>query len=186
MNATREQIVALLNQGMTNTAIARQLHCDKHRVGDIRRALGIPNPPKQPLTLDEKWATFTRPVDGGHLEWLGERGSASSTPVMRYRGKSHSPAGIAFRIQHGREAMGQVFAECGFKHCVAPAHVDDETTRIRTREQLRYLTGGRERKPVCVHGHNQATYGRYERDGRAYCEECKRLQRHTEQEAVAR
>ena len=180
MNATRDQIVKLIRQGKTNTAIARQLHCDRHRVGNIRHELGIANLPRQPLTLDEKWAGNTRPVDGGHLEWTGERGSASGTPVMRYREQSYSPAAIAYRIQHGREPKGYAYAECGLKHCVAPAHVDDETTRIQTREQLRYLTGGRARKPVCNHGHDQAVHGRYETDGRAYCEECKRLKRHTD------
>lgn len=186
MNATSEQITLLLNQGLSNTAIAARLHCDRHRVGDIRRALDMANVPKQPLTLEEKWATLTRPVDGGHLEWLGERGKLSGTPVMRYREQSHSPAGIAFRIQHGREATGYAYAECGLRHCVAPAHVDDETTRTQTREQLRYLTGGRPRKPECRHGHDQSVHGRYETDGRAYCEECKRLRKHPESQAVTR
>lgn len=173
MNATREQIIALLNDGLSNTAIARQLHCDRHRVGDIRHELDIPNLPKQPLTLEEKWASHTRPADGGHLEWTGERQSISGTPVMRYREKPYGPAAIAFRIQHGREPKGYVYADCGMKHCVAPAHVDDEITRTQTREQLRYLTGGRERKATCVHGHDQAVHGRYETDGRAYCHGCK-------------
>lgn len=184
MNATREQIVTLLNEGLTNTAIVRQLHVYKARVIRIRRELNIPNPTRHLPSLEEKWAANTRPVDGGHLEWLGERGKSAGTPVMRYREKSYSPAGIAFRIQHGREPTGYAYAECGYKHCVAPAHVDDETTRIQTREQLRYLTGGRVRKPNCVHGHDQAVHGRYETDGRAYCEECKRLKRHTQPQAV--
>ncbi|MFG2747224.1 hypothetical protein ACGFY0_45225 [Streptomyces chartreusis] len=173
MNATREQIVLLLNEGLSNQYIARHLRCDKHRVATIRRAEGIPNVQPQPLTLDEKWAANTQPVDGGHLEWTGERGQCSGTPVMRYREQSYSPASIAFRMKHGREAKGYAYAECGFKHCVAPEHVDDETTRMQTREQLRYLTGGRARKPFCVHGHDQAEHGRYETDGTAYCEACK-------------
>lgn len=172
MNATRGQIAALIHQGLTNTTIARQLHCDKARAARIRRELGIPNVPRQPLSLVEKWHSLTHPVDGGHLEWLGERGKSAGTPVMRYGERSYSPAAIAFGIQHGREAKGQTFADCGFKQCVAPAHVDDETTRQRTREQLRYLTGGRARKPVCVHGHDQSEFGRYEPDGTAYCQAC--------------
>ncbi|GGT43596.1 helix-turn-helix domain-containing protein [Streptomyces purpureus] len=174
MNATRAQIVLLLNEGLNNQAIARQLRCDKHRVAAIRREEGIPNVQRQPLTVEEKWAARTRPVDGGHLEWTGERGKSAGTPVMRYSGQSYSPAAIAFRIQHGRAPQGYAFAECGFRHCVAPEHVDDETTRMQTREQLRYLTGGRARKPQCVHGHDQSEHGRYESDGTAYCEACKR------------
>lgn len=179
--ATEEQIVELLHQGLSNTAISKRLRCDKGRVGRIRRSLGIADVPLQPLTLEEKWAANTRPADGGHLEWTGERESTSATPVMRYRGKSYSPAGIAFRQRTGRDPVGQVFAECGVKHCIAPGHVDDEPGRFRTREQLRYLKGGRVRKPRCPHGHDQAVDGRYWADGRAYCVACKR-----DRKAVAR
>ncbi|RLU79259.1 hypothetical protein CTZ27_37075 [Streptomyces griseocarneus] len=178
MNATREQIIELLHKGLSNTAIAKQLRCDRHRVGTIRRDLEIPDVPAQPLTLEEKWAARTRPVEGGHLEWTGER-SSDGTPVMRYSPDSHSPAGIAFRIKYGREPEGYVWADCGFKHCVAPDHVDDAAARLRTREQLRYLTGRGKRPAVCRHGHDQAAHGRYESDGRAYCGACKRQRRTT-------
>ncbi|MGW7359432.1 hypothetical protein ACWGI0_23060 [Streptomyces sp. NPDC054802] len=178
MNATREQIVALLRENLSNSEISRRLRCDRHRVGEIRREVGIPNLPAQPLTLEQKWATLVRPREGGHLEWTGERQSTSGTPVMRYREKSYSPAAIAFGMQHDREPVGKVFAECDdFPHCVAPSHVDDETGRKQVREQLRYLTGRGERKPTCGHGHDQAVHGRYERDGRSYCGVCKSEQR---------
>lgn len=172
MNASREQIAALLHEGLTNSAIVRQLRVDKHRVAAIRKAEGLSNVPQQPLTLEQKWASRTRPVAGGHLEWTGPRGAAG-TPVMRYREEWYSSAAIAFRIQHGVEPTGYVFAECGRRHCVAPAHVDDEATRKTTREQLRYLRGGRARKDQCRHGHDQAEHGRYEADGTAYCGTCK-------------
>lgn len=172
MNATREQILDLLRQGKTNTAISRTLGCDRHRVADIRRTENIPNVPAQPLTMEQKWHERTRPVDGGHLVWTGER-AASGTPLLRYRTECHTAAQIAFRIRHGRDPHGYVFAECGRRHCVAPDHVDDETTRTQTREQLRYLAGGQVRKERCTHGHDQAEHGRYEADGRAYCRACK-------------
>ncbi|MEV4438217.1 helix-turn-helix domain-containing protein [Streptomyces sp. NPDC049577] len=175
--ATREQIVQLLREGLSNHAIARELGCDRHRVGALRHELGIAPVPLQPLTLEQKWEARTRPVEGGHLEWTGERQSTSGTPVLRYRERSYSPAAIAFRIQHGREPEGYVRADCGFKHCVAPGHVDDMSARLRTREQLRYLTGHAQRPAVCAHGHDQAKQGRYEADGRAYCEACKAHQR---------
>ncbi|WP_432010140.1 hypothetical protein [Streptomyces cucumeris] len=184
-NATEEQITTLLRQGLSNAAIVRELCCDKNRVSRIRRKHGIPNVPLQPLTLEEKWATFTRPVDGGHLEWTGERKSISGTPAMRYREKTYTAAAIAFRIRHGRGPTGYAFAECGLHHCVAPDHVDDEPGRARTREQLRYLNGGRERKPYCPHGHDQAVHGRYQEDGRAYCEKCKRQRARSARQEVA-
>ncbi|MEV7867444.1 hypothetical protein AB0P17_15385 [Streptomyces sp. NPDC088124] len=175
--ASREQIEQLLRDGGSNSAIARELHSDRHRVAAIRRDLGLPNVPAQPLTLEEKWRARTRPADGGHLEWTGERQSTSGTPVMRYEGRTFTAAAIAFRIRTGRAPDGYARAECGHHQCVEPAHVDDTATRMTTREQLRYLTGRGERKPVCRHGHDQAVEGRFESDGRPYCEACKRDQR---------
>lgn len=183
-NATREQIVELLGQGLSNTAVAKQLRCDRHRVGDIRRELGLPDVAQQPLSLEQKWRANTREVDGGHLEWTGERRGPSGTPVMRYREQAHTAARIAFRIRHGSDPIGHVQAECDYQQCVAPDHVDDEPGRLRTREQLRYLTGGQARAERCVHGHDQATHGRYEQDGRAYCGECKRIRRAADQAAA--
>jgi hypothetical protein len=168
-----DAVQRLIAEGLNNTEIGRTLHIERQTAGHIRRTFGLPNAPRQPLTLEEKWEANTRPVDGGHLEWTGERQSASGTPVLRYREKPHSPAAIAFRIKHQREPAGYAYAECGLKHCVAPDHVDDEAGRTRTREQLRYLTGGKERPPQCAHGHDQAKWGRYETDGRAYCHACK-------------
>ncbi|WP_051765120.1 hypothetical protein [Streptomyces sp. NRRL F-5135] len=176
--AAREQIEQLLREGGSNSGIARQLRCDKARVAAIRRDLGIPNLPAQPLTLQEKWRARTRPTaEGGHLEWTGERQSTSGTPVMRYSGQTFTAAAIAFRLRTGRDPQGHVRAECGHHQCVAPAHLDDTAARMQTREQLRYLTGRGERKPTCIHGHDQAEHGRYETDGIAYCEACKRDQR---------
>jgi hypothetical protein len=185
-NATRADIVAMLRDGHSNSRIMRELHCDKQRVRRIRAELDLPAyvPVEQTRTLEEKWQTLVQPVDGGHLEWVGERVNTAGTPVMRYKDGSYSPAAIAFRIQHGRDPVGYVIAECGMPQCVAPGHVDDEAGRKRTREQLRYLLGGQERKPFCVHGHDQAEHGRYEPDGTAYCEACKVAQKRAERLAV--
>lgn len=173
MNATRQQITDLIGQGLSNAAIARQLRCDSHRVGAIRRDLGVPNVPQQPLTIEQKWAARTREIEGGHLEWTGGRQTTSGTPVVGYRGKQYTAAAIAFRIRTGRDPVGYVYAECGHHQCIAPEHVDDEAGRIRTREQLRYLQGGQERPEKCVHGHDQAQHGRYGPGGVSYCEACK-------------
>lgn len=179
------EIRALLAEH-SSSAIARMLGVDRAAVRRIRSEAGIPYVPvEQARTLEEKWASHTRPASDGHVEWTGERQSTSGTPVMRYKEANYSPAAVAFRIKHGRDAEGYAIADCGLKHCVAPDHVDDEAGRRRIREQLRYLTGGRERKPFCVHGHDQAVHGRYETDGRAYCEACKVEQKRAERQAVA-
>jgi hypothetical protein len=162
----------LIRQGLTNTEIGRRLHMERQAVGAIRRAAGIPNVPQQPLTLEQKWATFTRPVDGGHLEWTGERGTSAGTPVLRYREKAYTACAVAFRIHTGRDPEGYVMPECDHPGCVAPDHQEDEPGRMRLREQLRYLTGGAERAATCRHGHDQAVHGRYAPNGTAYCHRC--------------
>jgi hypothetical protein len=186
-NATRADIIAMLSDGHSNSRIARDLGCDRGRVRRIRAELDLPAyvPAERTRTLEEKWAQHTRPLDGGHLEWTGEHNAVAGTPVLRYRGESYSPAAIAFRIRHGRDADGYTMADCGLKQCIAPDHVEDEPGRRRNREQLRYLMGGRERKPFCPHGHEQAVHGRYEPDGTAYCEACKVDAKRAAREAVA-
>ncbi|MFD8075852.1 hypothetical protein ACFV3E_24750 [Streptomyces sp. NPDC059718] len=178
MNATRAQITELLREGLSNTAIAARLHCDKKRVAARRQQLGLPNVVQQALSLEEKWTANTQPLDDGHIEWTGERQATSRTPVMRYREQSYSPAAIAFRIHTGREPEGYVYADCGLQHCVAPAHVDDEPGRQRTREQFRYLRGGRPPKDECINGHDLSEHVRYTPDSRAYCGACKAAQHH--------
>lgn len=168
----------------SSEAIARILGVDRAAVRRIRNAAGIPYvPAEQTRTIEEKWKLFARPVDGGHVEWTGER-ATGGTPLLTYKDKRWSAAAVAYRVRHGRDPQGYAIADCGLKHCVAPDHVEDEAGRDRTREQLRYLTGGRERKPVCVHGHDQAVHGGYETDGVAYCRECKRLTKQALREAV--
>jgi hypothetical protein len=186
VNATRADIIALLQEGHSNSRIVRELRCDKQRVIRLRTELDLPMfvPVEQTRTIEEKWALDTRPLDGGHLEWIGER-ATSGTPLVSYKEKHHSAAAVAFRIRTGREPQGYAIADCGMKHCVAPEHVEDEAGRLRNREQLRYLTGGRERKPFCGHGHDQKEHGRYESDGTAYCEACKREQKQAVRRAVA-
>jgi hypothetical protein len=185
-NATRADIIAMLQEGHSNSRIVRELRVDKQRVIRIRTELGLPAfvRVEQTRTLEEKWALGTRPLDGGHVEWTGER-APGGTPLVSYKEKHHSAAAVAFRIRTGRDPRGYVIADCGMKHCVAPEHVEDEAGRLRNREQYRYLTGGRERKPFCVHGHDQAEHGRYEADGTAYCERCKRSQKRALRRAVA-
>lgn len=172
------EIRALL-ASKSSEAIARELGVDRAAVRRIRADAGVTYTRPGFKTAAEKWAAHlqpVQPVEGGHTKWAGERGT-TGTPVMRFREKSVSPAALAFRQQTGRDAVGQVRAECDYPNCMTPAHVDDEPGRQRTREQLRYLKGGTERRPFCRYGHRQAEHGRYEPDGTAYCEACKREQK---------
>jgi hypothetical protein len=175
-NASREEIIAALRAGHSNNQIMRDLRCDKARVRALRRELGLPTfiPAEQTRTIEEKWALFTRPVDGGHMEWTGTRGTSSGTPVLSYKEKLYTAASIAFKIKTGRDPQGYSIPDCGMTHCVAPQHVDDEAGRQQTRRELRARQGLGDAPATCAHGHDQAKHGRLETDGRAYCEACKR------------
>lgn len=173
----RDAEIRALLPTKSSEAIARDLGVDRVAVRRIRAAAGITYTPPGFKTAEEKWAAHLRPAEGGHTDWTGERAKATGTPVMRFREKSVSPAGIAFSQRTGRPAVGQVRAECGYPHCITPGHVDDEPGRQLTREQFRYLKGGTARRPTCRHGHDQGEHGRYEQDGTAYCEACKREQK---------
>ncbi|MDT0382900.1 hypothetical protein RM572_29565, partial [Streptomyces sp. DSM 42041] len=98
----------------------------------IRAAARIPLPARR--TLEEKWAANTRPLEGGHLEWTGERVGTSRSPIKRYREQLYSPGAIAFRMRTGRHAVGRVQAECGVHQCVAPACVEDQPGRKARRD----------------------------------------------------
>jgi hypothetical protein len=184
-NATNTQILAAICDGHSNLRISRDLHCDKTRVARLRRELGIPNVVLQPLTLEQKWASKTRPVDGGHLEWTGERAKASGTPVMRYKEAGYSPAAVAFEMRHGRPAQGYVKAECGYPHCVAPDHVNDEAGRQQDRLMRRAERGLGDIPTKCVSGHDLAEHLKLEPDGRAYCGMCKILDKRAQRDPSA-
>ncbi|WP_327357863.1 hypothetical protein [Streptomyces sp. NBC_01304] len=170
-NATREQIITALQKGKSVNAIAAELRADRGRIRRIRDESGIPVHVPQYPTAEEKWQLYARPVEGGHREWTGPRASRGGTPVMRIGTTSHRPSGIAFRIRTGRDPVGQVKSECGLKHCVEPAHDDDEAGRREARAKLHPgpLTGR------CKYGHERAEHGRFEPDGTAYCARCKYL-----------
>jgi hypothetical protein len=175
-NATRNDIIAMLSDGHSNSRIVRDLRVDKQRVRRIRTELGLPTyiPIEQTRTLEEKWALDTRPLDGGHVEWTGER-TAGGTPLVSYKDKHHSAAAVAFRIRTGRDPHGYAIADCGVQHCVAPDHVNDEAGRLQARLRLRAERGLGNIPATCVSGHDRAQYGKFEPDGRAYCGMCKAL-----------
>lgn len=171
-----DEIRALLPTA-SNQQIALKLGVDRHAVARIRKETNIPYTRPGFATAEEKWASLVRPVDGGHLEWLGERSSRNGTPIMRFRGASQAPAGIAFKKRTGRDPVGVVKAECGFQHCMAPEHVEDGRGRHRVRAQLRVITGGAPIPEQCRAGHPMADNLRIQPDGARYCAACKRAQK---------
>lgn len=172
----KEAEIRALLATCSSAEIARRLHADASAVRRIRREAGITYVPPRFATPEEKWESLVRPVDGGHLEWLGERGGRGGrgqSPVMRFRGKCVSPAGIAFTKRTGRPPVGMVRAECDYPECIAPACVEDEPGRTQYRAQLRAIHGLPAPPPICANGHDQAVEGRYEKSGSPYCRACK-------------
>jgi hypothetical protein len=183
-NATRADIIAMLQDGHSNSRIMRELRCDKQRVRRIRAELDLPKfvPAEQTRTVEDKWRLFAKPVDGGHIEWTGERAKGNGTPVMRYKEQSCSPAAVAFEMRHGRPPQGYVRAECGMQHCVAPDHVNDEAGRQHVRRALRAERGLGDVPAKCISGHDLAEHAKFEPDGTAYCGRCKVLDKQAQRD----
>lgn len=125
----RADILRLLAEGHSDRAIGRLLHTNPKRVGRIRAEHGLP-PRQQPtgLTLEQKWATFTRPTPDGHLAWTGYL-REGTCPVLKHRGEDYTARKVAFRIAHGRDPEGRVLAGCGWQPCVDPDHMEDARLR---------------------------------------------------------
>jgi len=140
-NGTRDEIIELLAQGLSNREISRRLRTDPKRVAAIRRELGLPRATTVlAVSLDALWATYTKPRLGGHLEWTGYFRDGV-LPVLKHRGNDYTARRVAFRIEHGRGPVGRVRAGCGWEPCVAPGHVEDQPMRERLDAQLSAIFG---------------------------------------------
>lgn len=126
--ASRTDIIALLQEGHSNREIGRRLHTNPLRVGRIRDELELPQYEPQPaLTLEQKWATRTKPVAGGHMQWTGSlRGGM---PNLVYLQRNYSARRVAFEIGHDRQPVGRVLTSCDYSWCIAPGHATDEPMR---------------------------------------------------------
>ncbi|MFE0039393.1 hypothetical protein [Streptomyces sp. NPDC059015] len=131
---TRAAIVELLHAGLSDKAIARQLHIGRPRVRDLRAELDIPKCPpgyKPAASVDDVFWRRAQPTDDGHLTWPGldlARGS-----YINHAGRKQSVHRIAFRIGNGREPVGKVRTGCGTPGCIHPRHVDDQPMRDQYR-----------------------------------------------------
>ncbi|WP_019060037.1 hypothetical protein [Streptomyces prunicolor] len=129
----------LLEAGMNNTQIARQLRITRETAAQVREELGYPPPPRSiPPTSRDKFTAATVEVAGGHMVWTGER-TQDCAPVLSHSGTKLSVRPIAYEIQHGRKPVGRVKAACVYAWCVAPEHQADTVDRDRTRTQPRQL-----------------------------------------------
>lgn len=128
----RADIAELLRQGRTNADIAARCHVRSRVVAETRRFLGIePSKRGRALTaasIEDAFRARTRPVGDGHLEWAGSTGR-DGTPVVSHGRTYRSAHRVAFRIQYGREPVGNARPGCGHAGCVAPEHVEDQPMR---------------------------------------------------------
>lgn len=167
-----DAISRLVREGMTNLAVARELSVDRRSVARVRAMLGVP-PKTNGTSTEHKLDRFTTEPDmGGHVLWTGRTGP-SGTPVIRHLGKELPAAAVAFERRTGQPPVGTCRSECGVKHCVADAHVQDDIERRRVRMQERALYG-LDPQPwdKCPEGHSWDAHGRVEPDLTPYCRQC--------------
>jgi hypothetical protein len=176
--ATVDHLAAMFREGATNKEAVLALGIDKQTAARYRTRLGFgpapkrPAPNRSPLTVEQKFMTYTRPVEGGHLEWTGRRTRSNGTPMFTHHERSYTARSIAFRVATGRAPEGYVTAECENPECVAPAHVEDEPGRTHVRAQLAAVIGTATPLVECNRGHATATHRRYSPDGAPYCAAC--------------
>jgi len=141
----RDDIAELLQAGMPQIHICRELHCAPLTVQRTREALGLPSPKTVrvlPLTPEEAFAKYTRPVDGGHLQWTGP--VKNRVPFFRHQGRHYYVRRSAFVWQYRREPVGNVTPGCGVKGCVAGRCLQDRPMRERTESLYAAIFGGAE------------------------------------------
>ncbi|MGW2130425.1 hypothetical protein [Streptomyces coelicoflavus] len=174
---TVDRLATLYRAGTNDAQAARIVGISKSTAGVWRRRLAIDPAPKQPspllspLTLAEKWRTFARPVEGGHMEWTGPV-RESGTMAFTHHGREYTARAAAFRIRTGRAPAGRVTAECDHPGCVAPACVEDDPGRTRLRAQYADVIGLAAPAAACAEGHPSDRHRRFNRDGTSYCAAC--------------
>jgi hypothetical protein len=139
-NGSREEIVALLRAGLSNTAISKQLRTDMRRVATVRREENLGPAPLRTVTFAEKWAAATEATPDGHVRWTG-RLRDGITPSLVYRGRDYSARRAAFEELHGRDAVGLVLPGCGWDQCVRPDHLEDRPMREQLANQYQAIFG---------------------------------------------
>lgn len=130
VGAPRADVLRLLGEGHSDIYISRVLRTGNKRVARIRREHGLPAAYarfRSPLTVEQAWATFTKPTEDGHLLWVGPL--RAGVPSFQHHRKARSARRIAFGMAHSRPPVGRVKSGCDEPLCVAPAHVEDQQIR---------------------------------------------------------
>ncbi|WP_406156902.1 hypothetical protein [Streptomyces canus] len=141
----RDDIAELLRAGVPQIHICRQLHVAPLTVQRTREALGLPSPKTcrvLPATPEDAFAKYTRPIDGGHLQWTGPL--KSRVPFFRHQGQHHYVRRVSFRWQYGRDPIGNVTPSCDVKGCVAGRCLQDRPMREHTESLYAAIFGGAE------------------------------------------
>ncbi len=139
----RADVVALIRDGLSDRAIARELGVSRRTAGTIRRTVGAPSVRAvYALTPEQMWTRYARPTyTGGHMDWTGPT-TPKGVPIVKSCHVSYSARGMAFRRRYGRDPVGYVRATCDRKGCVAEEHVADAPMRAELNAQYAAIFGG--------------------------------------------
>lgn len=138
----RADVAELLRAGLSNRAIAFELHIDAKAVAAAREALGLPKtkPGRRPAaTAEDLFWRRAKPTDDGHMVWGGYV-TSDGVPGLRHGGSFHTAYRLAFRIATGRDPEGYALPTCDRTYCVKPGHQEDRvdrTNRVEARLQER-------------------------------------------------
>lgn len=138
-NASREQIIPLLREGLSDKEIARRLHTNPKRAGALRAELGLASHASRALTFNDRWTANTEPEDG-HVRWTG-RHRDGITPAVFHEGRDASVRRVAFEQHHGQPPVGEVQPGCGAAWCVRAEHLEDAPMRELLGGQLAAIFG---------------------------------------------
>jgi len=132
----RADVAELLRAGLSNRAIARELHVDAKDVAAARDVLGLPKAKSGKRAAGSPEDLFWRrvqPTEDGHMVWTGYRGK-TGVPGLRHGGRFYTANRLAFRIANGRDPEGKALPSCGRSDCTAPAHQADREGRAEARK----------------------------------------------------
>jgi hypothetical protein len=169
----RDRVIQLIEQGASDRSISERLKINRKYVSDVRAELGVA-PFTWVRSIDEQLAAYCS-IAGpdGHVWWTGSVSGSSGAPRIRVRRKEVPAAHVIFERRAGRPAVGQVRADCGVKHCVAPSHVMDDVERRKVRLQTRALLGYPDHWKTCsTCGGDWDAEGRVEEKLSLYCRRC--------------